>query len=113
MTATVFEIRKPAWRYHDVKPADGLALTEWAIETQLSLAHDYDETDLLDVLRAFNPDLDESIAKRIEELLDLGEEVADAEDNGPSGRFYAASDDYAAALQQLARLVRGGGGCSR
>lgn len=99
-------VRKPRYVYYDGRPEGGRYLTEWAIEKQLSLASDYDEADLVAVLLAMNPDLDESIAADIETLFDLGDAVAEAEGVGNS-QFYAAVDDYCAHLRGLAHLVRG------
>jgi hypothetical protein len=114
MTSTKTQIRKPAYAYHEIRPGGGVPLTEWAIERQLSLAHDYDESDLVAVLLAMNPDLDESIAADIEKLLDLGDQVAEAERRGGAvlcGDDWIAPralvvDEYAEHLRKLARLVR-------
>lgn len=100
------KVRKPRYSYHDIRPDGGIYVTEWAIERQLSLASDYDEVDLVHVLLAMNPDLDESIRADIETLFDLGDAVADAEGIGEAQR-YAAVDDYCEHLRQLAHLVRG------
>lgn len=112
MTTTETAVRKPAYRYHEIRPAGGIPLTEWAIERQLSLAHDYDEADLVAVLVAMNPDLDESIAVDIERLLDLGDQVASASNRACRDAEWELPrdiviDEYAEALHRLARLVRG------
>jgi hypothetical protein len=85
----------------------------WAIERQLSLASDYEEADLVAVLLAMNPDIDESIGIDIERLLDLGEQVADAEQRCATyGDEWIAPrdiviDEYVEHLRGLAKLVRG------
>lgn len=106
---TATTVRKPRYAYFEARPSGGIYLTQWAIERQLSLASDYGDQELVDVLRALNPDLDESIAADIEKLLDLGDEIADYStipdleiDPRP-----ILVDDYAEHLHRLARLVRG------
>lgn len=103
---TSAKVRKPRYTYYDYRPAGGIPLTEWAIERQLSLASDYDEQDLVTVLVAMNPDLDESIAADIDTLHDLGDEVERWRDTYPL-RYYGAVDQYLGQLHKLARLVRG------
>lgn len=110
MNDTTTAVRKPRFAYHETRPAGGIYFTEWAIERQLSLASDYDETDLVDVLRAMNPDVDESIAADIEQLLDLADQVADAESHIAADNDWRLArdvvvDEYVDHLRKLAHLI--------
>lgn len=107
MHNTVTAIRRPAYRYYSARPAgEGIAVTEWALETQLALAHDYGEPNLRSVLLAFRPELDETLGHQLDDLLDLSEEVEDAERVGPAA-YHAAVDAYKDALWSLACTLRG------
>lgn len=104
---TVTAIRRPAYRYHSARPAgEGIAVTEWAVEVQLGLAHDYGEPNLRSVLLAFRPELDETLGHQLDDLLDLAEEVEDAECVGPAA-YHHAVDQYKDALYALACTLRG------
>lgn len=102
-------VRKPAYRYFTSRPdqAGGLWRTMYAIEHQLSLASDYGEPAMVEFLRDLNPDLDESIGREIEQLIDHADTVDHAE------KFWGYQvrdmwiDEYVAQLRKVAKLVRG------
>lgn len=101
-------VRPLAYRYYTYRPhGEGIPVTEWAVETQLSLASDYAEPDLRSVLLAFRPDLDETVTHALDELLDLADEVERWRQTYPL-RYFAAVDAYKDALHKLAVLLRGG-----
>lgn len=108
MTSTETPVRRLAYRYFTEPPFGDLDRVEWMIETQLSLAHDYGEPNLRAVLLCFRPELDETVGHRLDELLDLADDVARAESWPYGTHYYAAVDAYKDALYQLAVLLRGG-----
>lgn len=91
------EPRTLAYRYWDQMPAEGLRRTQWLIEVQLSAGLPPTALGLM---------VDTRLANLIEELFDLSDAVREAED-GSRDDHYAAIDDYAFALRQLAITARG------
>jgi hypothetical protein len=110
VTATA--VRRLPHRAHERMPSDSLAVTEWCIETLLSLAHDYDEPDLITVVRSINPDVPQTIAAELDALYALSSQADEAgryaaSDDGWEAPRALVEDEYAAQLTRVARLVRG------
>lgn len=94
------EARHLAYRSHWIRPADGVALTEFLIEEQLTAAHDEGVP-----ITVFGLMIDQRLANEIEALFDMADEVRDAENHGPTSRYYASADAYCDQLRVLARMV--------
>ena len=102
------EVRPLAYRYYTYRPhGEGLSVTEWMIESQLTLAHDYGEPSLRDAIVCFRPELDETLTHALDELLDLADDVERWRQTYPL-RYFGAVDAYKDALNKLAVLLRGG-----
>lgn len=112
MTVIVFpaaaRFRALAYRFQEgPRPAagDGQAWVEFCIEDQLAtLLDEQPWEEALALLVELNPAL---TVDALEGLLDLADAVQSARSFGSQARFYGAVDDYAGALQTLARRVRG------
>ena len=89
--------------FTDDKLADlhGWQRTAWGIERQLQRAHDTGDRDLVAVLLAWCPDLDESLRKDIDRLYALADVVAGSD--GPAKD--TARDEYVEHLRDIALTV--------
>jgi hypothetical protein len=94
--------RHLAYQAHDRFPASFGDQREWAVEQAIRLASDFDEPGMIAVAAVTCGWTPEQLATRVEHLCDLADEVADAETNGPTGRWHAAVDEYRAALTAIA-----------
>lgn len=99
--------RSLTYRYHVPKPDPGeagLTWIEWCIEQQLShLLDEHDIDTALRLLHSVNPALRPDDIEHLLDLADLASLQAQ-----PSHRFFRAVDNYADALNALAKRVRGG-----
>lgn len=95
--------RQPQWPVWPEHKQD--RLRGYAVQCLLRLgSEEYAESDwALGCLRALRPDLTvQQIAERVDRLLDLADEVADAEQSGRYERFVCAQGEYEDALAELA-----------
>ena len=87
----------------------GLAITEAALETLLSLAYDVDEPQLVEAIPALNPPAAETIRSLISELYLCAEQVDEFACDVPAHRGVRewSESEYRDVLARLARTVIG------
>jgi hypothetical protein len=95
--------RQPAWSLHTQQPIALGPLQEFGIELALKLAGDHDEPGMLEYARA-TPGWPQDVwDQRIDELLDLADELNRLDGViGSADEFYRLHDEYAALLTRLA-----------
>jgi hypothetical protein len=95
--------RQPAWSLHTQQPIALGPLQEFGIELALRLAGDFDEPGSLEYARATLGWPQDVWDQRIDELLDLAEELNRLDGViGSADEFYRLHDQYAALLTRLA-----------
>jgi hypothetical protein len=104
-------VRRLPYRHFDRLPTASLDVTAWCVESLLSLAADYDDPQILEVLTRLNPDAPQTIAAELDALYALSSQVAEAgryaaSDDGWEAPRAMVEDEYAAQLTRVARLVR-------
>jgi hypothetical protein len=95
--------RQPAWSLHTQQPTAHGPLQEWGIELALKLAGDHDEPGMLEYARVTLKWPQYVWDQRIDQLLDLADELARLDGvKGENAEYRCAHDEYSALLTRLA-----------